>query len=63
MARAFAVGVGNWWSHSKTVILIWCICIFFYILFFHMALQNSSSSSSSGYILSYFNLVFLVGEK
>ncbi|KAH8482560.1 hypothetical protein H0E87_029853 [Populus deltoides] len=47
MARAFAVGVGNWWSHSKTVILIWCICIFFYIFFFHMALQNSSSSSSS----------------
>ncbi|KAL9376418.1 hypothetical protein Peur_030538 [Populus x canadensis] len=47
MARAFAVGVGNWWSHSKTVILIWCICIFFYIFFFHMTLQNSSSSSSS----------------
>ncbi|KAJ6732540.1 TRANSMEMBRANE PROTEIN [Salix purpurea] len=47
MARAVAVGAGHCWSHSKTVILIWCICIFFYIFFFRMALQNSSSSSSS----------------
>nr|TKR65748.1 hypothetical protein D5086_0000317720 [Populus alba] len=47
MARAFAVGVGNWWSHSKTVILILVYLHFFYIFFFHMALQNSSSSSSS----------------
>ncbi|KAB5514067.1 hypothetical protein DKX38_027973 [Salix brachista] len=46
MARAVAVGAGHCWSHSKTVILIWCICIFFYFFFFRMALQNSSSSSS-----------------
>ncbi|XVE54811.1 hypothetical protein DITRI_Ditri03aG0112500 [Diplodiscus trichospermus] len=39
--------VRNWWSHSKTVALIWFFSLALFYSFFRMALQNSSSSSSS----------------
>ncbi|OAY47636.1 hypothetical protein MANES_06G094000v8 [Manihot esculenta] len=35
--------VRNWWSHSKTVVLIWSICIAIYFSLLRLALNNSSS--------------------
>ncbi|CAL0319918.1 unnamed protein product [Lupinus luteus] len=37
----------SWWSHSKTVALIWLISAFLFFTFFQMALHNSSHSLSS----------------
>ncbi|XP_022738669.1 uncharacterized protein LOC111291287 isoform X1 [Durio zibethinus] len=39
--------VRNWWSHSKTVALIWFFSIALFYSLFQMALQHSTSSSSS----------------
>ncbi|KAE9608451.1 hypothetical protein Lalb_Chr08g0235801 [Lupinus albus] len=37
----------SWWSHSKTVALIWLISAFLFFTFFQMVLHNSSQSLSS----------------
>ncbi|XP_027360485.1 uncharacterized protein LOC113868782 isoform X2 [Abrus precatorius] len=37
----------SWWSHSKTVTLIWLISAFSFITLFHMVLHNSLQSLSS----------------
>ncbi|XP_057449264.1 uncharacterized protein LOC130740330 isoform X6 [Lotus japonicus] len=37
----------TWWSHSKTVALIWLISAFFFYTLFQMALRNSSETLSS----------------
>ncbi|KAJ9140446.1 hypothetical protein P3X46_031094 [Hevea brasiliensis] len=39
--------VKNWWSHSKTVVLIWSICIVLSFSLFRLALNNSSSLNPS----------------
>ncbi|KAH9719716.1 transmembrane protein [Citrus sinensis] len=44
----------HWWSHTKTVTLIWFISFVLFYSFFHMALQNSSQNyPSSGGITSH----------
>ncbi|XP_019429479.1 PREDICTED: uncharacterized protein LOC109337062 isoform X2 [Lupinus angustifolius] len=40
-------GNSSWWSHSKTVALIWLISAFLFFTFFQMALHNSTRSLSS----------------
>ncbi|XP_037494576.1 uncharacterized protein LOC105640521, partial [Jatropha curcas] len=35
--------VKNWWSHSKTVVLIWSVCIIVSFSLLQLALKNSSS--------------------
>ncbi|KAK3220834.1 hypothetical protein Dsin_014804 [Dipteronia sinensis] len=37
--------IRSWWSHSKTVILIWFISLFLFFSLFQMALQNSSHNN------------------
>ncbi|KAK2664023.1 hypothetical protein Ddye_002597 [Dipteronia dyeriana] len=37
--------IRTWWSHSKTVILIWFISLFLFFSLFQMALQNSSHNN------------------
>ncbi|KAJ7978415.1 Transmembrane protein [Quillaja saponaria] len=39
--------IGNWWSHSKTVALIWLISAFLFFSLFQMALRNSSQNLPS----------------
>ncbi|KAJ4712130.1 Transmembrane protein [Melia azedarach] len=39
--------IRNWWSHSKTVTLIWFISLVLFYSLFHMALQNSSQNYPS----------------
>ncbi|KAK9277877.1 hypothetical protein L1049_027434 [Liquidambar formosana] len=48
--------VNNWWSHSKTVALIWIISAFLFYCGFQMAIRNSPNnfpSSSSDSSISY----------
>ncbi|KAE8707404.1 transcription factor bHLH47-like [Hibiscus syriacus] len=45
----------NWWSHSKTVALIWFSSLALFYFLFRMALHNSTSPSSPDSFASYSN--------